>query len=355
MISFIVPIYNVEKYLNRCVDSILNQTNKDFEIILVDDGSTDSSGELCDQYAKIDSRITVLHKANGGLSDARNAGLKIASGNYIAFVDSDDWIEPTLVEEISKVQLKYPQSEVIVFGYYIDYTENNYTLDRKFQTTQLFENSGIPTAIELMEQSGMFNSVWNKVYSSKLIKNLGISFIESNGEDLIFNCEYFQHISQCVICEPILYHYMRQGEETLTKKYVPDLYEKVHQCDKARVNLYQALNMNEERYQIQLYKYYFLYILCCVYNNYGKNNKLSFHDKVMFYKGLFENERLMKSIQIMKKGNVKFSMYDRIFIKLYRWKNATLMELTYGMLFFFRNHFKRVYNVFRKGLFQKEG
>ena len=92
MISIIVPVYNVEKYLNRCVDSIINQTYKNLEIILVDDGSTDNSGKICDEYQKKDSRIKVIHKTNGGMSSARNAGLDIATGNYIAFVDSDDYI-----------------------------------------------------------------------------------------------------------------------------------------------------------------------------------------------------------------------------------------------------------------------
>lgn len=92
-ISIIVPVYNVEKYLRKCIDSILNQTFKDFELILIDDGSTDESGKICDEYNLKDNRIKVIHKENGGLSSARNAGLDIAQGEYIGFVDSDDWIE----------------------------------------------------------------------------------------------------------------------------------------------------------------------------------------------------------------------------------------------------------------------
>lgn len=91
-ISVIVPVYNVEKYLSRCIDSIISQTFSDFELILVDDGSTDSSGKICDEYGKKDGRVKVIHKRNGGLSSARNCGLENAKGNYICFVDSDDWI-----------------------------------------------------------------------------------------------------------------------------------------------------------------------------------------------------------------------------------------------------------------------
>ncbi|OTO76646.1 glycosyltransferase family 2 protein [Enterococcus sp. 12E11_DIV0728] len=97
-ISIIVPVYNVEKYLNKCVDSILNQTFKDFELILVDDGSPDNSGAICDQYAKKDSRVKVIHKLNGGLSDARNAGIDVANGKYLGFIDSDDYIAKDMFE-----------------------------------------------------------------------------------------------------------------------------------------------------------------------------------------------------------------------------------------------------------------
>ena len=97
LISIIVPVYNVEEYLKECIDSIINQTYKRIEIILVDDGSTDKSGKICDDYAKIDKRIKVVHKENGGLSDARNVGISVSSGKYIAFVDSDDWVEKNYV------------------------------------------------------------------------------------------------------------------------------------------------------------------------------------------------------------------------------------------------------------------
>ena len=93
-VSVIIPVYNVEQYLNRCIDSVLNQTYKDFEIILVDDGSTDKSGEICDVYAEKDSRITVIHKENGGLSDARNFGIDAARGDFLTFLDSDDYFHP---------------------------------------------------------------------------------------------------------------------------------------------------------------------------------------------------------------------------------------------------------------------
>ena len=106
LISIIVPIYNVEKYLTECVDSIIKQTYKNLEIILVDDGSTDHSKDICDQYVKIDTRIRVIHKVNGGLSSARNAGIDIANGNYYMFIDSDDYIKEDMVELLYSVMIE---------------------------------------------------------------------------------------------------------------------------------------------------------------------------------------------------------------------------------------------------------
>lgn len=120
LISIIVPVYNVEKYLNKCIDSIINQTYKNIEIILVDDGSTDNSGKICDEYLLRDSRIKVIHKNNGGLSSARNEGINISSGEYIGFVDSDDWVEPNMYEEMYK-KILYSNADIVDCGYWKEY------------------------------------------------------------------------------------------------------------------------------------------------------------------------------------------------------------------------------------------
>lgn len=117
LVSVIVPVYNVEDYLGRCVDSILAQTYQNLEVILVDDGATDSSGKICDEYARKDSRVRVIHKENGGLSSARNAGIDAAAGEYLEFVDSDDWIEPDAVECMLSLAMEH-QTELVAAGRY---------------------------------------------------------------------------------------------------------------------------------------------------------------------------------------------------------------------------------------------
>src|SRR5690554_2626737 len=119
LLSIIVPVYNMEQYIEKCIMSIFLQTYKNIEIILIDDGSTDNSGNLCDKYSVIDPRVKVIHKENGGLSSARNAGLEVAMGEYIGFVDPDDWIEPTMYETMYS-NIKKNKSEICICNYIID-------------------------------------------------------------------------------------------------------------------------------------------------------------------------------------------------------------------------------------------
>ena len=130
-ISIIVPVYNSEKYLDACIDSILSQSFRDFELILVDDGSKDSSAQICDEYASQDTRVRVIHKANGGVSAARNDGLDIAKGEYITFIDSDDWVERESLSTISN----YRDYDIVFFSHRLVY-EGGYISEFLFETKE---------------------------------------------------------------------------------------------------------------------------------------------------------------------------------------------------------------------------
>ena len=134
LLSVIVPIYNVENYLDRCVESIVNQTYKNLEIILVDDGSPDNCPRMCDKWAEKDSRIKVVHKENGGLSDARNAGIPLTKGEIISFIDSDDWIEPAAYESLYN-QAYRETVECVMFSYHRDFASHSEDCIRVFPFT----------------------------------------------------------------------------------------------------------------------------------------------------------------------------------------------------------------------------
>lgn len=208
MISIIVPVYNVEKYLNRCVDSIINQTYKNLEIILVDDGSTDNSGLLCDILRKSDARIKVIHKENGGLSSARNAGIAIAAGEYIGFVDSDDWIDIDMYECLISA-IEETKSEVAVTGicriYDNGYFKNQYTKKH----TEVYR--GIEIVAEYLKQNSFSTAACDKLYRRELFSNR--SFPEGKlYEDAPVIYDILKNINKIVCIGKPQYKYFQRAD-----------------------------------------------------------------------------------------------------------------------------------------------
>lgn len=207
MISIIVPVYKVEPYLRQCVDSILNQTYRNIEVLLIDDGSPDKCGEICDEYARKDNRVRVFHTENQGLSAARNIGISEAKGKYIGFVDSDDWIEPDMYE----VLLKRMQETGADISECAVRTGFN-VLNAQQQT--VFKNQEILVA--LIDQR-IANCVWNKLYQKGLFD--GIAFPEGCNYEDVSRMHYIMGRAQRVVEIPIpKYHYQKR-KESITKVY----------------------------------------------------------------------------------------------------------------------------------------
>jgi len=222
-ISVIVPVYNVELYLEKCIESICNQTYKNLQIILVDDGSTDSSGNICDLYGKKDNRITVIHKTNGGLSDARNAGLDIADGEYIGFVDSDDYIAPEMFEHLLNLS-KINNGDIVICDK-VEFNENEtICVNNKLeQITVLDRNLAIA---QLANDTTIRSHVWNKLYKHNLFD--GIRFdVGKAYEDVYIMHRLFLKTQKIVITNQVFYYYLQRsnsilGEMNLNKQV--DLY-----------------------------------------------------------------------------------------------------------------------------------
>ncbi len=168
LISVIVPIYNVEDYLDKCINSILNQTYKNLEIILVDDGSPDNCPKMCDEYAKKDNRIKVIHKKNGGLSDARNKGIEIANGEYITFVDSDDYLSNDCIELLYINIVKY-DSDISIGGHQVVY--DNGKIINKYSNTE-YVSTPKEVLDKILYSDGIDLSAWAKLYKRNLFNNI---------------------------------------------------------------------------------------------------------------------------------------------------------------------------------------
>ena len=206
-VSVIVPVYNMEKYLSRCVDSILSQTYADLEVILVDDGSKDSSAAICDQYAERDGRIKVVHKANGGLSSARNAGLDLATGDYIGFVDSDDYISPEMYSVLCH-HIENSDCE-IANVMYVRADENGRTTPSKVPHNTDKEIEAEQFAKELMLHTGDV-SVCTKLFRAELFKN--IRFPEGKlNEDLLFILDVLGGVKKIAFAAHVGYFYFTRS------------------------------------------------------------------------------------------------------------------------------------------------
>lgn len=170
LISVIVPVYNVEKYLRKCLESIIHQSHKELEIILIDDGSTDASGDICDEYAYRDARIQVVHQANGGLSDARNTGLALCRGKYFGFVDSDDWIAPDMYEVLVRFAEK-DDLDVAMCGV-TDVWPDRTVGTPSFAPVVLTDTDEIISEILVNRRGGTAVPVWSRIYRSSLFRDL---------------------------------------------------------------------------------------------------------------------------------------------------------------------------------------
>ena len=215
VVSIIVPVYKVEQYLDRCVQSIVDQTYKNLEIILVDDGSPDNCPAMCNAWADKDSRVRVLHKENGGVSSARNAGLDAATGSYITFVDADDWLEPVAMEILLE-QAVSTGADIVVGNYYFDYVDGR-SAQALTAEKQIWKQDEIVRAYVM---DHIRPEACNKLYTGASIGNLRFDPSIGYGEDLLFNYYALSKarvVAQTNVC---CYHYLQASGNSSTTAYM---------------------------------------------------------------------------------------------------------------------------------------
>lgn len=256
-ISVIIPVYNVEKYLQECVDSVVNQSYRNLEIILVDDGSPDNCPALCDALAEKDERIRVIHKENGGLSDARNAGMKVLTGDYFIFLDSDDyWVDKNFLETVVKEKLS-EEKDVVIFGYTKDKNlletyKRNPDYEKEFNTADKGE-----FLKKLYGENRLQSTACNKIISSDLIRKYDMEFVKGRtSEDidwtarLLLNAEKFDYFDRYI-------YFYRESPGSIThtikKRNIVDLKENIEKIvswsEKIRDEKYYDSYMNYCAYQ----------------------------------------------------------------------------------------------------------
>lgn len=255
-VSIIVPVYQVEKYIRQCVDSILAQTFTDFELILVDDGSKDRSGEICDEYAKIDGRVKVIHKVNGGLSDARNKGMDQAVGKYFMFVDSDDYIAPTMIESLfSSILCENADIAACNFLFTFDNArEKNFSTDIK---AEVLTGSDVFYYRKNERNYGIWTVAWNKLYKRETFGNVRFRFGKYHEDEFWANDIYQMNIKVVTIPE-CLYYYRQRGDSIMGKKNIARDFD-IIEAFQERIYVYlEQNNYAEQAYKVLVFSLEYL-------------------------------------------------------------------------------------------------
>ena len=311
-VSVIVPVYNVEKYLNKCVDSIINQTYKNLEIILVDDGSKDSSGEICDQYAAQDKRIRVIHKKNGGASDARNLGLENATGEYIGFIDSDDWIEVDMYEKMIQFAHTY-ETDIVCCGRYNVYGDIKKTglcpkVDAIISDTEMFER--------LFDAKECDVSSCDKIYRKSILSDVRYPVGETN-EDAAVIYSIVSNAKKIGLLSQPLYNYNhREGSVTTSR-----INEKRFVIIKNAKNLVDRIKLNYPSLGTKAEVYYAKKMIeaAVIINKAERSDRIK-------YKGIYSealNEVRKRFWQLSYTDRIKYLL---LYMRIYRYVYVVLRK-----------------------------
>lgn len=265
-ISVITPVYKVEKYLKKCVDSILMQTFTDFELFIVDDGSPDNCRYIADEYAKKDSRVRVIHKENGGAPSARNAGIEQATGEYLYFPDPDDWLEPTYLQDLHD-SAKKTGADLVISGFVMEYYENKRRQSYAVSMADISYNNQqlVRTNLHKYLNNMMVAVPWNKLYRTSYIDQHSLRFPNLKWDDLHFNMDVITDIEKVAICSSTGYHFFRSrpGSET-TSVFDGMLYKKRREQFEHILSVYKHWGVKGKDITSTIYGYYASRLIQCI-------------------------------------------------------------------------------------------
>ncbi|HHU22355.1 MAG TPA: glycosyltransferase [Clostridiales bacterium] len=332
LFSIVVPVYQAEHYLDKCISSVLAQTLDDWELILVDDGSRDKSGRICDNYASKDPRIIVIHQENSGVSEARNAGIARATGSFLAFLDSDDAFEPQMLEKLYAA-VRDGGADSGACGHFREYPGGAREIEAAAMATGVYDGPEImdgivrPLLRDRVEGDRLLNGfVWRFCYDMRIVKENGLRFSGAYLEDEVFLIEYFCLSKRLAVIDDPLYCYL-QNPYSVTKKYMPDFLE----------TFMHSLNMKKglvEKYQIRgidgwQWHSYWAGLLIAVANEFAPGNRSGFLEKRRNLISICRAPEFADAIQNLNPVGV--SGKKSIVIKLIRARQFSLLAALYSI------------------------
>lgn len=324
-VSIIMPVYGVEDYVGKAIESIQAQTLTDWEFFCVDDGTKDRSGEICDSYAEKDPRITVIHKENGGAPSARNVAIDKARGKYMYFMDSDDWAEPDMLKDMVELAERN-DSQLVVAGYYIDtyYSETEKFVQKQFCEDKIFgsQREFRENAHKLFDKNLLYTP-WNKLYLSSYILENKLYFPQTFWDDFPFNLSVVRDVERVAVTSKGYYHFIRKRAESETAKYRSDMYDKREEENGWMEELYDHWQVSSSEVSEFLARRYIERIVGCVENITNRNCPLSAKEKKAEIRRIISTDAAKNAVKIAKPN----SKYMKIMLLPIKWNNVGLTYL----------------------------
>lgn len=333
-VSIIVPIYNVEKYLARCFDSLLAQDLKEIEIIAINDGSKDSSWEIVKEYGSKDHRIKIINTPNRGVSAARNEGIKVANGEYIGFVDPDDWVENDMYETMYNYAAS-KNIDIVMCSYVREFESHSKVKKFNLPNLILYENEEVKKKfmrrligpineeIATPELLDAWGTVWSKLYRREIIKDNRIRFIDLNkigtNEDNLFNMEVFFNAKSFLFVNSPYYHYWRANSKSITTGFKPDLLDQWNYLFSYIEEFLKIKNLNQE-YYTALHNRICINTLGLGLNTISKENRSSWFMKIQHIRSFLTNKRIKHSFKQLELS--QFPIVWRVFYFLAKMRFA---------------------------------
>ena len=345
LVSVIVPVYNAEEYFPACLDSIINQDLKEIEVIVVDDGSTDSSGKIADRYAERDPRIRVIHQENAHLSTSRNNGMQLATGEYIAFIDADDWIEPDMFLSMFKVA-KRENSDVVVCSVAIEYTKDDCTyLEKVSQEYTERDPMNFYSLFVELSQLHLFNYSCNKIYRKQLLRDRMLTFqVEAPFEDIAFNLEVLKEVKAVSILPGIYYHYMRRDVPTIISSYRPKFLEAHKQKEAVFQSFFSQFRVDKKISDDYLQKMKVRDYRVFLYTLYRPGAKLSRKERLCIIQTYYFSSSMLKKIV---KETPPEDIHQKLFRELLLHTSPWIMDYCCLLLLYLRYHLEFLYRRYR--------
>lgn len=346
-VSIIMPVYKVEEYVGKAIESIQSQTLKEWEFLIVDDGTPDRSGEICDEYAAKDARIHVIHKENGGAPSARNLAIDMAKGEYMYFLDSDDWAEPNMLEDMYRLA-KRDNAQLVVAGFYIDtyigngkYMTDDYVVDDAvYPDKETFRRN----AYKLFDKNLLYTP-WNKLYESKYIIENNLRFPTTFWDDFPFNISIVKNVERVTVTSKQYYHFLRARTESETSAYRPGMYEKREEEHGWMVNLYKEWNVRDNASKEMIARRYIERFIGCVENVTNPKCELSEKEKRQQIRKMLKNPRVGKMVRIARPR----SFYMKVMLIPVKIKSTLLTYLEAKVISFVKTKNTRLFTKLKVG------